>query len=187
MYTLKTETESRRVYINDQTGTEVATYHLRTGEDGEKWWAFEDLMNIPFMRKAATDHIAQLYSAGVTRDDLKRFIAALKQMLKSADAEKYEKSYAEVLRVERIMETATDPVKQSLALCTVYIMRSDERVDNYDFSLASQKIQAWGMQPDLQSFFLNWLTDGMNAYTSLYATASRIASTTLTAPQTEQP
>jgi hypothetical protein len=176
MYKIEKKTAKQRTYRNDLTGTAITTALIYTDADGRKYWAFEDLLNVPFIRKKATEYITQLYSAGITRDDLTTFLATIKRMLREDDPDKYEKLFAETLRVESILTSATEPVKQSLSLCTVYILDDDERVDVFDMAGAAKKMERWAMDPDLQAFFLNWLTDGMNNYTELYAKTSAIVS-----------
>lgn len=176
MYELISETETNRVYENKQTGTRISTSRIYVDGAGRNWWGFDDLMAIPFIRKKASEHITQQYNAGVTKKDFETFIANLKKVLKSTDPDKYEHAFAEVIRVENIMASATNPVAQSLALCTVYVMADDERPDTFDLNKASSKVADWTLDPDAQAFFLNWLTDGMNAYIALYGELSQLAS-----------
>lgn len=174
MYDLINASDNKRIYKSSITGTEVSTKLIHTDEGGGKWWAFEDLLNMPFIRKKAAESVTQLYGAGVTKDDLTSFVNKTKEILKSTDADKYEKAYSEVLQLEAITNQIADPVRQSLSLCTVYILADDEQIDTFTTAKAGEKMSAWTLQPELQAFFLNWLTDGMNAYTTLYGNITQI-------------
>lgn len=177
MYQLTQESELTRVYTSQITGTEVETYVLQTTpETGEKWWTFRDLISIPFIRKKAAEQVTSLYGAGITKADLDSLIASMKDLLRANDPEKYEKIYSEILQLEKLSNQTADPVKQSLSLCTVYIMADKERIDNFSMKDAANKMEQWSLQPDLQAFFLSFLTDHMNNYAKSYTELSAIAS-----------
>lgn len=177
MYKLIKKTAKRREYRSEITGTIVVTGLIKTDPAGNKWWAFEDLLSIPYMRKKAAQHITDMYSAGMTKSDLASIFKNLKEVLKSGDSEKYEKAYSEILRAEAILSNVMDYEAQSLSLASIYILSDDERIDTFSFGDAAKKLEDWRLQPELQSFFLNYVTDGMNAYMSLYQKASQLAST----------
>jgi hypothetical protein len=40
---LKEETETKRLYVQDQTGSQLTTEVLITDKTGVKWWGFSDL------------------------------------------------------------------------------------------------------------------------------------------------
>lgn len=177
MYELQNSTATKRTYRSSITGTEVTTSLIHTSQSGDKWWAFDDLLNIPFIRKKTAENLTRLYGAGIVKEDLLEVVKKLKDLLKSSDSEKYEKSYAEVLQLEQMADKVMDPIKQSLSLCPVYILAEDERIDTFNSAEAKTKMEKWALDPDAQAFFLNWLNDGMNAYLSLSNTISQIAST----------
>ena len=178
MYEIISKTENKRVYKSSITGTEVTTICIYTNEAGEKWWAFEDLLNIPLIRKKAAEKLTNLYGAGITKDDLEAIVQRLKEILKGSDKEKYERAYSEVLQIETMMASVADPVKQSLSLCSVYILSDAEQIDVFSFNTAKEKMDNWALDLKAQSFFLQWLTDGMSAYTKLYEQVSEIVSIT---------
>ncbi|MEJ7610660.1 MAG: hypothetical protein WKF88_05710 [Ferruginibacter sp.] len=176
MYQLTKEEEKRRVYRSEVTGTEIITTLIHSDPDGKRYWAFEDLLNIPFIRKKAAEKVTNLYEAGVTLNDLTTFINTMKDLVRSNDSEKYEKSYSEVLQFEALMKETVDPVRQCLSLCTVYVLDDDEPIDIYSSAKAFHKMENWSLQPEIQAFFLQWFTDGMNAYTKVYGELTQIAS-----------
>jgi hypothetical protein len=177
MYQLHTSTETQRVYRSSITGTDISTSLIHTDATGNKWWAFDDLLQIPHIRKMAANNISQLYGMGFTIEDLKSFTSRLKTILRSTDQERYEKAYSELLQLESVVENNIDPVKQELGLCSVYILSDSERVDTFSTREALEKMQLWSLDLDAQSFFLNWLTDGINDYKKLYSSITQIAST----------
>jgi len=150
---------------------------IYTDGSGNNWWAFEDLLQMPFIRKKAAEKVSQLYGVGITKEDLTGFITKIKATLRGPDAERYEKVYSEVLNLESIIESTVDPVKESLSLCTIYIMQDDERIDNFSYQQAARKIELWTLDTDAQAFFLTWLSDGMNDFTTHYRSIMQIAST----------
>lgn len=178
MYTLINKISgTRRTYTSSITGTEISTKLIYTDGSGNNWWAFEDLLQMPFIRKKAAEKVSQLYGVGITKEDLSNFVTKMKNTLRGADAERYEKAYSEVLNLESIIESTADPVKESLSLCTVYIMQDDERVDNFSYQQAARKVELWTLDTDAQAFFLTWLAAGINDYTQHYKSIMQIAST----------
>jgi hypothetical protein len=176
MYQLHTSTDTQRTYRSTVTGTDITTSLIYTDASGNKWWAFDDLLQIPHIRKMAANNISQLYGMGFTIEDLKTFTGKMKGILRSNDQERYEKAYSELLHLESVVENNIDPVKQELGLCAVYILSDTERVDTFSSREAVTKMDLWSLDFDAQSFFLTWLTAGMNdfkkAYSSIMETAS---------------
>lgn len=175
MYELQTETDTQRIYRSSETGTETQLNLLTQSKDGAKWWAFNDLLSIPYIRKEASAGITRYYGNGITDNDLDRIIASQKELLRGNDPEKYEKAYAGILELEALKKETADPMRQALGLCSVYILADDELPDVFSTSRTKQKIERWALEPELQSFFLTWFQDGMNAYTSLYDSITKIA------------
>lgn len=176
MYQLTTSTDATRTYRSTITGTDITTSLIYTDATGRKWWAFDDLLQIPHIRKMAANNISQLYGQGFTAEDLKSFTERMKALLRSSDGERYEKAYSEVLTLESIVQSNLDPVRQELGLCAVYILADDERVDTFSTRTALDKMEQWSLDMDAQAFFLTWLSDGMNDfrkhYNSIISTAS---------------
>lgn len=177
MYTLTSQNDTRRTYRSSVTGTEIFTKLIYTDESGNKWWAFEDLLQMPFIRKKASEKISQLYGIGFTKDDLSGFAGRLKTILKGSDAEKYEKAFSEVLNLETIIEENLNPVKESLSMCAIYILADEERIDTFSFAEAAKKMELWALDFDAQAFFLNFLSAGINDFTAHYRSITQIAST----------
>lgn len=147
-----------RTYRNNKTGTETKLQHIYTDNEGEKWFGFTDLYKIPYQRMAMAKHITDLYTIGLSQKDILSWCDNLKTLARSNDAERYEKLYAKILEIENTVKFAADPVKQQLALCTVYILGSEERIDYFDESIATTKLERWKAFPDMVGFFLTWHT-----------------------------
>ena len=176
MYQLTTTTDKTRSYRSTITGTEITTTLLYIDIDENKWWAFDDLLQIPHIRKMAANNISQLYGQGFTAEDLQDFIGRLKTHLKSNDPEKYEKAYSEAIALESIVANNLDPVKQELGLCSIYILSDTERVDTFSTKEALEKMERWALDLDAQAFFLTWLNAGINDYSKAYKSIMQTAS-----------
>lgn len=166
-----------RLYRNDLTGTDVSTYLLHTDRHGGQWWTFEDLFALPLIRQIAAKKVIDLYGYGLSIVDIKAITAQMKGLLKSTDAEKYEKVYAKCLELEQLSSAMADPVKQCLGLSTVYLMYNDERPDAYVQAEQNVKMSVMSLDVDLQTFFLNWWTGAMVHSAKVLNELSRIAST----------
>lgn len=166
-----------RTYRNEQTTTELTTYLLTNDKFGGYWWTFEDLFTVPFIRQMAAKKVVDLYGYGLTMPDIMGYTAQIKTLLRSNDAEKYEKIYAEVLKLESLTSAMADPVKQCIGLSTVYLLYNDERPDAYVQSEQNVKMSVLAQDIDLQAFFLNWWTDIMKDSGQVLKGLSRIAST----------
>lgn len=176
MFQLTKQEDKRRTYTSTVTGTDVTTKLIYTDKNGMDWWTFEDLLNIPFIRKKAAEKASDLYGRGFTNDDLKAFIEMQKITLKGSDSDKYERAYSEILQLEKIVETTIDPIKESLSLCTIYILGNEERIDTFSFRDAEEKISSWALDLDSQAFFLTYFLDGIVNYTKCLKDISQIAS-----------
>lgn len=147
-----------RLYRNSRTGTETKLQLLHTDKQGEKWWGFTDLYKIPYSRLAMVRNITDLYAIGLSLKDITKWCEDMKGLLRSADAERYEKAYAKVLEIETTAKFGADPIQQQLALCTVYVLSDEERIDYFDESISVDKLTKWKTQPELVAFFLTWHT-----------------------------
>lgn len=165
-----------RVYRNTVTGVEVVTYHIYTDRQKNKWWTFEDLYALPFIRQLAAKKIIDLYGHGLALADILSYVNELKALVKSADPEKYEKAYAKLLELETLSTSTADPVKQCIGLCTVYILHDTEHPDAYTNDLQNIKMTTLSLDIDAQSFFLSWWTDVMVRSGKLLSGISQIVS-----------
>lgn len=166
-----------RVYTNSITGSETVVYNIFTGKDGQRWWSFEDLFGLPFMRQMAAKKVTELYGHDLALTDILAHTGQLKAFLRSSDPEKYEKAYQKVLELETLSTSMADPVKQCIGLCTVYLLLDDELPDTYHQGIQNQKLTLLSLDLDAQSFFLNWWTDHMKSSGALLKGLSQIAST----------
>lgn len=160
MYKLKSENEEGlRTYVNEETGTEIQTKILKVDEAGRKWYGFVDLLNIPFMRRHISEQMRKMYGEPVNESDMRNLISRLKEMLRSADTEKYERVYAEVLHFEDLLNAGRDTIAYFTTLASLYILSADEDISTYNTTQANKKMMYWADFPDLHTFFLNWLND----------------------------
>lgn len=153
-----------RTYRNTKTFTETKLNHIHTDKEGMKWWGFQDLFKIPMMRMSMVRNITDLYTIGLTLKDIITWCDQETTLLRSNDPEKYEKLYALVLEKRKLAEHTADPIRQQLALCTVYILADDERIDYFDEQEAEKKLNMWKAYPNDVSFFLTWHTNHIQGY-----------------------
>lgn len=176
---LQKETGATRVYRNESTGTECRTDLIHTDRNGNKWFGFYDLFNIPYIRTAQAKNISDLFTMGLTPGDITKWITEEKALLKAAinksDPEAYEKLYALVLQKEQIIKTVVDPLKQHLTLCTIYVLTEDERIDYYTPDIGAAKLEAWALDTEAQSFFLNWHAGHIQNFMKDYKNITQIA------------
>lgn len=165
-----------RVYRNDITSTEVIMYVLRQDAGGNKWWAFEDLFAIPFIRQMAAKKVIDLYGHGLALSDITGHTAQLKDLLRGNQPDKYERCFAKVLEMENLATSMADPVKQCMGMCTVYLCLNEERPDSYANHIQAQKMELMAADIDSQSFFLNWWTEVMRHSGKVLKTISGTAS-----------
>lgn len=185
MYTLTT-TEKRAVngkearvrkYVNGTTGNELTTYHLYTDRFKNEWWTFEDLFNVPFIRQLAAKKVVDLYGHGLTLTDVTTLTTQIKLLLKTNEADKYERVYAKVLELESLSTAMADPVKQCIGLSTLYLLIGDERPDAYSPDTQRVKFDALALDIEAQAFFLTWWTGVMQHSGQVLKALSLIAST----------
>lgn len=165
-----------RTYRNEQTGTEVKTSVIYEDPKIGRWWAFTDLYNMPIMRTMMAKNITDLFGIGLSLNDIKKWCEEEKKLLKSNEPDKYEKLYALVLEKEKLAITTADPIKQQIALCTVYILADDERPDYFNMTKAEEKMQLWAADQGMVAFFLNWHTRRIHDYINRLDRISKIAS-----------
>lgn len=166
-----------RTYKNAITGTEISTSSVYKDKAGHVWHVFDDLFSIPFIRQMAAKRVLDLYGNGLSLIDVKSITTQMKAIVKSNDAEKYERVFAKLLELENLAETMADPVKQCIGLCTVYTLLDDERPDTYLQSDVSVKLSLLSLDIDAQTFFLTWWTGVMSRSGQILKGLSRIAST----------
>jgi len=153
-----------RTFRNERTGSETKLSMIYKDKDGGQWWAFNDLYKIPVQRMSMAMNITDLYSIGLTLKDIQTWCNQEKTLLRSNDPEKYEKLYSLILEKERIATFVSDPLKQQIALCTVYIISDEERIDIFDEQKAEEKLKLWKGFPEMISFFLTWHSNQMQHF-----------------------
>jgi hypothetical protein len=165
-----------RIYRNNTSGTELAMHALHVDAGGNKWWAFEDLFSIPFIRQMAAKKVVDLYGHGLALSDITGYTAQLKDLLRGNQPDKYERCFAKVLEIENLATSMADPVKQCLGMCTVYLCLNDERPDSYANHVQAQKMELLAADIDSQSFFLSWWIEVMRRSGKVLNSISGIAS-----------
>ncbi len=153
MWELKKEEGKTRHYHNPITGSHCSTTFAYQDKEGNNWYSFDNLFTLPFMRQFAATKISSLYQVGLSKDDLTSHCKGLKDTLKSADTDKYEKCYALVIDFESKMEDATNAIKQIASLVCVYNVINDERVDLFDPTLQDYKMKLLEADLNAQAFF----------------------------------
>lgn len=176
MWKLTNEQGNKRTYQNDQTGSQCTQSMVYTDKEGNKWWGFEDLTQIPYTRNFAATKISSLYALGLSKEDLTSFIARQRVVLKSNDPDKYEKAYALLLDFENKAINATDAVKQMSSLVCVYFTLNDELIDSFDNGLQVRKMSILEADPEMHAFFLKRVVDLTEHYSTFLSLLSRIAS-----------
>lgn len=165
MWQLTTQENNKRIYTNSTTGSKCITEKLYTDKDGNDWFGFQDLMNLPYTRQFAATKISSLYALGLSKDDLSSHINGLKALLKSNDPEKYEKVFANVLDFESKANNATDAIKQMSSLVCVYYLLNDEPIDSFDNALQIKKMSLLEADINMHSFFLQQQIAATEQYT----------------------
>ncbi|HET6225434.1 MAG TPA: hypothetical protein VFF27_04080 [Bacteroidia bacterium] len=183
MWKLQTEENDKRTYTNSTTGSKCITQKVYTDIEGNNWYAFEDLLTIPYTRQFAATKISSLYALGLSKDDLTGHITGLKTILKSNDPERYEKAFANVLDFESKANNATDPLRQLTSLVCVYFMLNDESIDSFQNNLQLKKMGILENDPAAHSFFLNRQMKDTETYMMRLNEISKIA----LVPQAELP
>lgn len=174
-WNLTKEENGVRTYTQDQTGTICQTSIIHTDKAGRAWYGFIDLFSIPYMRIAFSQQISSLFKVGLTSQDLKKWVGDLKSLVRAKDAEKYEKVYKSLLDIEVMIDNTVDPLKQHLALATIYVLYPDERIDSFNYQECEKKLQDWALYPESTAFFLNWHTEAIQSYMNNLNSLSQIA------------
>lgn len=154
MWELQSEAENKRIYFNSATGSRSTQTQVKVDKDGNSWWQFDNLMELPYTRNFQAAKISSLYALGLSRNDLDNHIGRLKKILKSTDQDKYEQAYAEVLSFESKASTATDAIKQMSSLVCVYFTLNNELIDGWDQATQIRKMAMLEADVELHTFFL---------------------------------
>lgn len=183
MWQLSLNQNNKRTYTNPATNSRCEQELIKVDKEGNNWWAFTDLMTMPFTRNFAAQKITALYQLGLTKDDLDKHITELKKILNSDDKEKYQKAYANVLDFETKTEAATNPVRQMSSLVCVYYTLNDEPIDSFDGTTQAKKMSILESDPELHSFFLQHQMNLIEGFTGFLSNLSK----TSLAPTVELP
>jgi len=175
MWNLTSEANDKRVYVNSTTGNKCITAKVYSDKEGNSWYGFQDLLTIPYTRQFAATKVSSLYALGLSKDDLTGHINGLKTILKSADPEKYEKAFANVLDFESKASNATDPLRQLTSLVCVYFMLNDEAIDSFENNLQLKKMSLLENDPAAHSFFLKRQMEDTEVYMMRLNQISQIA------------
>lgn len=160
MYELTSEktegSRTVRVYRSKIHGTEIRTHLLTTDKQKNKWWTFEDLPSLPWIRNLAANKITRLFGNDLSLADIQAKMAQQRAILRSKDAEKIDKAIAHTYEIDNLATGLADPIKQAVGLGTLYLLLNDERPDVYLQSEQSVKMTILTLDPDMHAFFLSW-------------------------------
>lgn len=176
MWQLQTESANKRIYSNSATGSQSTQTQVKIDKEGNSWWQFDDLMQLPYTRNFQAAKVSSLYALGLSKDDLHNHIGRLRKILKSSDPEKYEQAYAETLDFENKVNSATDAIKQMSALVCVYFTLNDEAIDGWDQQMQVKKMALLEADVEMHSFFLTKQIEITERYTQSLNLLSQIVS-----------
>lgn len=174
MWKLASSQNNKKIYTNSVTNSQCTQTMCYEDKDGNKWYEFDSLTNIPYTRNFAATKISSLYALGLSKDDLSSHINGLKSILRSEDREKYEKAFALVLDFESKANTATDAIKQMSSLVCVYYTINDELIDSFDNNLQLIKMGLLEADVEMHTFFLNRQITATENYTNFLSSISQI-------------
>lgn len=166
----------QRTYKNTLTGNTITTELLKEDRYGNRWWTFQDLYTLPLIRQMATAKISRLFGSDLLLEDVLTISKEGKDLCKSTAQDKYERIYSKWLELESLASAMADPVKQYIALCTVYLMLNDEGPDQYSQAQQNKKMELLALDLELQTFFLTWWSEVMSRYGKDYKGLTPIVS-----------
>lgn len=187
MWRLSKHNDTTREYTNATTGSKCTTTKVYTDREGNDWYCFDNLMNIPYTRSFAATMVTSLFALGLSKDDLSSHVDGLKSILRSTDADKYEKAYALVLDFESKASNATDAIKQMSGLTCVYFMLADENIDSFGNADQIRKMAIIAADTEMHNFFLTKQIDLIERFTRDCGLLTAIASPTSNGHQVPSP
>jgi len=135
-----------------------------------KFYAFNTIHSMPHQRKLMFDLIQQFNSIGMDKEELKKEMNSIMQLLEKKEQGYEMKIYQKVATVEKIATDFWDYRQTSLLICSLCIIpESDlDMIGVFDQEKAQKYINEWAKDPDLLAFFLTITQKLCNSLTNKF-------------------
>jgi hypothetical protein len=135
-----------------------------------KFYAFNTIHSMPHQRKLMFDLIQQFNSIGMDKEELKKEMNSIMQLLEKKEQGYEMKIYQKVATVEKIATDFWDYRQTSLLICSLCIIpESDlDMIGVFDQEKAQKYINEWAKDQDLLAFFLTITQKLCNSLTNKF-------------------
>ena len=123
---------------------------IKTDDNGNKWYCFRDLGDMPYLRSLVADMAKRFDRAKITKENLTELLQLQKKTKDIAEKDKIADEI--ILRTNHLSEEGC-----LMELCCVYFILNDENPDVYNKVAAVEKQKLINADYKLKCFFLYWL------------------------------
>lgn len=156
MWTKIESTDQRLVFANQNTGEVCSLSAVKKHESGI-YYAFDNLLQMPYQRKYIFDLAQQYERIGMDKKELDVHLNDIQELCRNkADGFELE-VYHKIAYIRQNIKDVWDFQKTALLTAAMVIVTPDENIAVFDQALAEKKINEWSKDKSLLGFFLNVL------------------------------
>jgi hypothetical protein len=157
MWSQQTVTDEKLVYVNNNTGEQCSLSRVYTHPELGKFYAFDNLLQMPYQRKYIFDLAQQYERVGMEKNELDTRLSEIQELcrIKKEGFEFEVYSIAQFIRSS--IKDMWDFEKTSMLIAAMVIVQPDENIAIFDQQQAERKIALWRRDKTMLAFFLNIL------------------------------
>jgi hypothetical protein len=154
-FSIVKNTNNEVIVSNNLTGTEYYLDLLYNHQDLGKYYIFRNVLNIPYLRKAAFDVVRGLDVLGITGDELEEKINAIYEELEFQESGFAQRALIEVNFIKETLKNHWDHKKTLIMLLGLLIVPESqlEDIGNYDQKVIEENIKIISKDHNLMEVF----------------------------------
>jgi hypothetical protein len=155
MWKLKEKTEEALVYENTNTGEQVRCGRIYTHNELGVFYAFDNILQMPFQRKFLFDLAQQMEKIGIEKEELIDRMGKIQELCKDKKEGFELDIYAIAKGVEQTAKDHWDFEKTALLVTTLVVIQEGESIGYFDQAQSVRKLDLWKKDKDMLGFFLS--------------------------------
>jgi hypothetical protein len=155
MWQLKTKTDKGLQYVNTNTGEQVNCGRIYTHPELGNFYAFDNIMQMPYQRKYIFDLAQTMEKIGMDKDELKDKVENIMNLCKEKKQGWELDVYATAQHIDATLKNAWDYQKTAMLICAMVVIQEGENIGMFDQGEAEAKIKSWSKDKSMLGFFLS--------------------------------
>lgn len=179
MWIQTNKTDQALTFTNNQTGEQISCGKIYDHSELGKFYAFDNILQMPFSRKYVFDLAQQMEKIGIEKDELADKMKTMMELIRKREQGFELEVYSIANIVHDHVKGVWDYQKTALMVASVIIIQEGENIGHFSQQDAERKIDAWRRDAAMLGFFLNTVMEKCSKVNNSFANYTHLFSESL--------